>query len=311
MLRIATFNLHNFGLWSAPLRYARIVDCIVGTLKLPDLVGLQEIGVMEENETRHASAQACAQNLIDLIWQRSHIQYAYVEQAPLPNSSGGEPRFNIRCGALYRIDTLTVEAFGVITPEHPAFSGDPNQNWLASRKALWIRFCTHHGQSLLVVVCHLKSQRNDTRDQERAAKAQRQQQAIQIYSWVCAQKQQQSLPSASATVILGDCNDQPESATLSLLRTGVFISSDERLRIQAVPCCADPFHLQSVGQAHPRKTIYTRRYAGKPQALDHILYSEELKLVESLFAHVNSDVPSLVQSSDHDPVVAGFDWVTK
>jgi len=168
---------------------------------------------------------------------------------------------------------------GRVHPTHPVFQGDPGRAWRPSRKALAAQF-THRGRSLLFVVCHLTSMRGETRRGVEFARRQRHAQARVIADFV---KTVRAADPDAWAFVLGDFNDTPGTKTLELLRMDWLVNPITAL---------------------PKRTRYTRRHAGRPQALDHILIPPDLADQARIdIPHVNSDTDPAMRASDHDPVL--------
>lgn len=115
-----------------------------------------------------------------------------------------------------------------------------------------------------------------------------------------------SAESNAAIIVLGDLNDFDNSAPLDILdkTSGVLTNTWDDLP-------GPP----STGQGSIRRYAYIHN--GVSQVLDHILISDALNTVPRLFSprHINADWPgthaadnSMYGSSDHDFLVAGFDF---
>jgi predicted extracellular nuclease len=177
---------------------------------------------------------------------------------------------------------------GRIAPHHLAFTGDKQHHWVSSRKALVAEFIVGD-RPLFVIVCHLKSMRAATRRAEDYAKKQRHAQAEVIQQFATDLL---ACDPQAAVVILGDFNDIPGSKTLKLLKGAQF---------------------HNLLDDQPHRYCYTRRHAGRPQALDHILVSPALHHGATAYIpHVNTDslMPSFQLASDHDPVLATLPVLT-
>lgn len=300
-LTIATFNLCNFGTATPPTRLRKLALTIVNTLESPDIIALQEVTAPGPGSFGgRVSAEAAYLALINAITAADGPLYAFREVPPLAQRDGGMAGANIRVGLLFnpaRVHLcdrgtphpehatelrwcegqpqLTLNP-GRIEPLHKAFEGDERQGFVPSRKAMAVEF-TIHQRPLFVIVCHLKSMRAQSKRALTSAQKQRHAQAMVIHRFAA---QLLLLDPHAWVIILGDMNDSHRSKTLSLLKGGRFANLIESL-------------------AKP----YTHRQNGRPQALDHILVSPELRHRARLdIPHVNSDAALLERGSDHDPV---------
>ncbi len=310
MLTVATFNLCNLGVDASPTRLARLGIIIVRDLHSPDILAVQEIKAVAPTLAGPAPADTSYHALIAAIIAAGGPHYAFREIPPLANQDGGMVGANIRVGLLFnplrvqipdrgqagpedrvgilfsnRRPSLTLNP-GRIVPAHPAFIGDDRQHWVPSRKALAVELEVY-GQSLFVIVCHFKSMRAAARREEDYAKKQRHAQAEVVHGFAADLL---ACDPQAAIIVLGDLNDVPGSKTLKLLKGAWFHNLLEDM---------------------PHGQGYTRRHGGQPQALDHILVSPALRRGATVhIPHVNSNVArgEPDPASDHDPVVATFDF---
>lgn len=314
MLTIATFNLCNLGVDASPTRLARLGIMIVRDLNSPDILAVQEIKAVDQTPNGGpVPASASYQALIAAITDAGGPGYAFREVPPLANQDGGMAGANIRVGLLFnplrvhvpdrghagpedsvgirfchRRPSLTLNP-GRIAPTHPAFVGDDRHHWAPSRKTLAVELEVN-GQTLFVIVCHFKSMRAAERREEDYAKKQRHAQAEIVHHFAADLL---ACDPRAAIVLLGDLNDVPGSKTLKLLKGESFHNL-----LEDMPC----------GQS------YTRRHGGQPQALDHILVSPVLRRGATVrIPHLNSNAAhgEPDPASDHDPVVATFDFFDK
>jgi predicted extracellular nuclease len=301
-LTIATFNLFNLGADVSTERLKRLALIITRDLAGPDILALQEIKAYPQPHTEVVPADAAYQCLNKAVMGVGGPHYAFREVPPRPNREGGHPNFNIRTGFMFNPDrvqfvdagmtgsedthirllngrpSLTLSP-GNIASQHPAFCGDRQHRWLPSRKVLLGEFYIGPTQ-LLVVACHLKSNRAVSRREQTYAKKQRHAQAKVINQfvsgWLACNPQ-------ACIIVLGDMNDGCGSKTLKLLKGK---------------------HLNNVLEKLPKVLCYTHRREGKPQALDHVLLSSALQNNPSVqIPHVNSDDKDRKKVSDHDPVL--------
>jgi hypothetical protein len=310
VLTLATFNLCNLGADASPARLEQVARIIVNDLDGPDILALQEVKATTPagSGSDRVSAAEAYRVLIQAITFAGGPRYDFREIPPLVNRDGGQADFNIRTGFLFNPEKigfadrgsagpedetgirlrggcpeLTLSP-GRIAPRDPAFEGDRVHHWAPSRKALVGEF-RHQGRNLIIVACHLKSQRAPTRRAEEYAKKQRHAQATIVYVFVsnilrCS--------ADSRVIVLGDMNDVTGSKTLQILKGQLLSNPLEDL---------------------PKASRYTRRHGTQRQTLDHILLSGSLRPYAQIrIPHVNSDDPSPNRASDHDPVLATLCW---
>ena len=303
-LRIATFNLQNLDDRVSDARLARLSNIMVGTLEGPQILALQEVGA--EAGTRHShSAPPCRalDRLCLRVAQDGGPQYVALQVSPRVGHDGGQAGTDIRPVILFDPAAIEFQARGLagpddanhivnenqrprlslnpgrIEPIDPAFEGDPQKHWRPSRKALAAEF-SHQGRQLLFVVCHLTSMRAVNRRLAEHGRRQRHAQARIIADFVAKYRR---INADAWTIVLGDFNDTPGTKTLDLMRAGELVNPITQL---------------------PKRTRYTRRHGGRPQALDHILIPPQLADQATLtIPHVNTDADPAHRSSDHDPVL--------
>lgn len=303
-MRFATLNLCNLGADAAAWRLAHFGRLIAQTLAAPTLLALQEIkaeGPPAADGTVPGTAAATA--LIDAILAAGGPRYEYREIAPLADADGGQAGFNIRLGALHdplRITAIermpggALDATGVrrgpdghaqltrspgrIAPLDPAFAGCGERHWRPSRKALALEYRCADGRPLVLVDCHLKSMRANSRRAEDYAKKQRHAQAAAIHAFCAALL---ALDPQLRLVVAGDFNDAPGSKTLDLLKGSRLANLIEDL---------------------PRHLRHTHRHGHHAQTLDHVLVSPALRAARVEVMHVHTTAPA-PQPSDHDPVL--------
>ncbi|NOZ72442.1 MAG: hypothetical protein GXP38_11120 [Chloroflexi bacterium] len=316
-LRVATFNVENLDPGDDPAKLAGLGQIIAHNLQAPDIIGLEEIqdntgpsddGVVDASATYAA--------LIAAIQAAGGPVYDYRDIPPLDNQDGGQPGANIRVGFLFRpdrvrfvdrpggdattateiVDTVTGPHLtlspGRVDPNNPAFAADPAIGYQNSRKSLAAEF-RFNGQTIFVVVNHFKSKGGDDPLFGRVqppvlnTEAQRIAQAQVINDF--ADQILASNPKANI-IVLGDLNDFDFSPPLTALKGGV---------------------LTNVVETLPRADRYSFIYNGNSQQLDHLLISPNLAQNHFLAAdivHVNADFAASTHASDHDPVLAIFEF---
>ncbi|NOZ51339.1 MAG: hypothetical protein GXP37_15045, partial [Chloroflexi bacterium] len=298
-------------------KLAGLGQIIATNLRAPDIIGLEEIqdntGPTDDGVV-DASASYAA--LIAAIQAAGGPIYDYRDIPPLNNQDGGQPGANIRVGFLFRpnrvsfvdrpggdattateiVDTptgphLTLSP-GLVDPNNPAWAADAATDFANSRKSLAAEF-RFNGQTVFVIVNHFKSKGGDnplfgrvqppvlTTEVQRIAQAQ----VINDF----ADQILASNPKANV-IVLGDLNDFDFSPPLTALKGGVLTNVIETL---------------------PRADRYSFIYNGNSQQLDHLLISPNLAQNNFLAAdivHVDADFAASTHASDHDPVLAIFEF---
>lgn len=291
-IRIATANLNNCGEWSHDKKITHFADAVVTRLHLPHLIALQEIGGIATDSNIPVEAQV-KDRIIEAIYQLSKARYRYLEIPPLPGTTGGNIDANIRSAFLLLENTpnidqtegsktpIHIKDLRILGEEHPAFIGDMEHNIQPSRKPLLLHL-EFAGHEIIFINCHLKSKNSHSRDAERLAKQQRNQQAELIQK----EAAKLMLSPEISLVILGDMNDTPNSDTLKILQS-IGLNSN---------------WTQYKGR------IYTLKHRNRPIVLDYILYSSHLELIQQEVIHINTYLGNNNRFSDHDPVVCEFRW---
>jgi predicted extracellular nuclease len=304
-IAIATFNVENLDPGDGPEKFEELAGLIVGNLRAPDLIGLEEVqdnnGPVNDAVT---DATLTYQALIAAIQAAGGPLYEFRQIDPVDDRDGGEPGGNIRVGFLFRTDrglsfidrpggTSTAPTTVIDHPSGPRLSFSPGRiapaspAFTATRKSLVGEFRAR-GKKLFVIVNHFSSKGGDqplfghfqppTRSTEVARHAQAQ--VVNDFA-----DQILAADPGANVVVLGDINDFEFSETVEILEGGV---------------------LENLMNTLPKEERYSYVFEGNSQVLDQILVSEHLFLfpVEYDVVHVNSEFA--VQASDHEPQVARF-----
>ncbi|WP_280769641.1 DUF6359 domain-containing protein [Salipaludibacillus daqingensis] len=301
-LTVATYNVENFHPDANPERIRRLANSMANELNSPDIITLVE--VMDnygEDVGPDTDASASYQTLIDAIEEKSGVEYAFTEVAPIQGNDGGIPGGNIRNGHLYRVDRveladdsvapndegLTIDeqgnlsyGTGLIDPTNDAFRN--------SRKPLLTEF-NFKGESVYVIGNHWNSKRGDeapfgiVQPAEQGSREQRLEIAEVIGDFV-AELNEKTEEDANV-VVLGDFNDYPWSPPVDLL-------------LESGNLYNAIFELE-------RSEQYTYSYNGSAQSLDSILVSEHLQSEIDVDAMgINSEFMwEHGRASDHDPIM--------
>lgn len=311
MLVVGTWNLENFflpGGEAGPKDHAAY-DAKVGHLAAtieaiaPDVLAVQEVGQPEALE--------------DLRARLGQGWHAAVSEHP--------DQRGIRVGFLSQLPfavTEDVQAFpdGIAAIQQ---SDDGPTEHAMGRGALHARI-EHDRQPVDLVTCHLKSkllsfpghnqfQPHDEDQRARYSAYALYRRAAEAATIRCyADALLDGHGQQRALVVLGDLNDGPEAATTQMLlgppgsqfKTGGYGHADK----------GDAWRLWSLAPLIPEDVgAYSRKFAGQPELIDHILVSHKLADDDTdvtvhhqtaasigVDPRVRRDQPA----SDHDPVVA-------
>ncbi len=302
-LSVATFNVENLD--PSDDRFDELADQIVNHLNSPDILVLEEVqdnsGAADDGTV--SASQTYAQ-LIAAISDLGGPAYAYAQIDPLNNADGGQPGGNIRVGFLYRTDRglqfIPRPGGTATTATAPTLVGgelqltfspgriDPNNAaFTASRKPLVGEF-EYNGHKLFIIGVHLNSKGGDTplfgstQPPAFISEAQRVAQAQIIHDFVASAL---ALDSQANIIVAGDFNDFQFSTALAALKGSLLTNAIDSL---------------------PPGEQYTYIFEGNGQALDHILLSDNLALMgfEHDIVHMNAEMPTDLQVTDHDPQLA-------
>ncbi|WP_200841140.1 endonuclease/exonuclease/phosphatase family protein, partial [Geminicoccus flavidas] len=320
-LTVATFNVLNLDPSDGSTnpgsddQLTRLSLDIVQRLNSPDIIALQEIqdgdGPTDSGET---SAEATLAKLVEGIARSGGPTYEFITIAPENNADGGEPGANIQVAYLYNpgrvsfvprgeagaTDEVEVVADedgpdlslnpGRVDPNSPAFAENEQTGFEGTRKSLAAQF-EFQGEDVFLINNHFKSKSGDDalfgseQPPFQSTLGQRVFQAEEINDFV--DDLLKADPDANV-VVLGDMNDFDFSETLKTL-------AGEQLT--------------NLVDGVPLEDRYSFNFDGNSQSLDHILVSSNLAdKAEVDMVHLNADFAQDVRSSDHDPVVARFDF---
>jgi predicted extracellular nuclease len=307
-LRVVSYNVLNLSAIESE-RLAKLADQIVNQMASPDIIGLQEIQDNDGSEGQEAiSANLTYQGIIDAILELGGPQYLYVDIDPIPGSEGGINLGNIRQGFLYRTDrglslaqappgdsrtAVEISDQGG-TPTlslNPGRIDPTNRAFHASRRPLVVTFI-YQGEPLFVINNHFNSKGEDRdlfgefQPPLLDSEVQRLQQAQVVHDFVV---ELLGINPNSKVIVLGDLNDFYFSPPIKALRGNI---------------------LQNLIETLPLEERYTYIYEGNSQTLDHILITQGLtdSFLSLDIIHINSEFDYASHFSDHDPLVATFEW---
>ncbi|MGH2995249.1 MAG: Ig-like domain-containing protein, partial [Gaiellaceae bacterium] len=238
---VATFNVENLDPGDGPEKFDELAHLIVGNLKAPDLIGLEEVqdnnGPVNDAVT---DATLTYQTLIAAIQTAGGPLYEFRQIDPVDDQDGGEPGGNIRVGFLFRTDrglsfidrpggSSTTPTTVIDHPSGPRLSFSPGRiapaspAFTATRKSLVGEFRAR-GKKLFVIVNHFSSKGGDQplfgrfQPPTRFTEVARHGQAGVVNDFV--DKILAADPDANV-VVLGDINDFEFSETVAILEGGV------------------------------------------------------------------------------------------
>jgi uncharacterized protein len=303
---VGTYNVENLDPTDGS--FARHAELIVGNLRSPDLLAIEEIqdnnGASNDSVT---DASATWNALIAAIQAAGGPVYEYRQIDPVDDQDGGEPGGNIRVGFLFRTDRglsfidrpggdSTTATEVVDTAEGARLSSSPgrvdplNEAFVSSRKPLAGEF-RMRGKKVFVIANHFSSKGGDDplygrfQPPQRSSEDARHKQAQVVNDFVDEIK---AADPRANVIVLGDINDFEFSRTVEILEGDV---------------------LTSLMNTLPQPERYSYVFEGNSQVLDQILVSNNMLAsfpIDYDPVHVNSEFAD--QASDHDPQVARIDF---
>lgn len=302
---IASYNVHNLSAASTAARFAALATAVVDSLRMPDVLALQEVqdddGSADQGETSAARTLA---RIVDAIVAAGGPAYDAVDVAPLDGDDGGQPGGNIRPALLVRRDgpfrvirrgtvdsrvdaaatRLEGRAALAVSPARIGVSGGA---FVDGRKPLVVEL-EHARARLIVVVAHLRSRLGDQPRLGRLLPPTRPSEGVRAAETSAIAAFVESLRAIdpeSRIVVVGDFNDPSESPALApLFEAGL------------VDALAD---VPSI-----RRATYV--FDGVGEGIDGLFMSETLaaSLIAADVVHV--DAGRALGDSDHDPIHASF-----
>ena len=325
-LAVASYNVENLDGADPQERYDRVAAQIVGNLRSPDILSLEEI---QDNDGAPSppppdptptNAEVTYARLIAAIENAGGPTYAYRQVDPARVSDGGEPGGNIRVAFLYRTDNPDLRfvdrgTADATTPTEPVAGPDgrpqltlspgrvdpTNPVFTNSRKPLAGEF-SYRGRPLFIVGNHFSSKGGDDpifgrfQEPRRPTELPRRGSATSgdttrgqagvVNAFV---KKILDLDPRAHVLVLGDLNDFDFSETVHVLEQG----ADEQ-----------GLELVDLWRLVPQDERYSYIFQGNGQVLDHILVSPWLllqRLPDLDSVHINTEFTD--QVSDHDPPI--------
>ena len=303
---LASYNVENLDAGDPQAKFDALAAQIVGSLRAPDVVGLEEVqddsGPVDDGTV---SAARTLGRLVAAVEAAGGPSYDWRQIDPVDGEEGGQTGGNIRVAFLFRSDRgVEFVDRGTPTPgtaaevvtdaegdahlaTSPARVAPSSAAWEDSRVPLAGEF-VWNDRTFFVVANHFTSKGGDQpllgrfQPPARRSEEQRHEQARVLRHFV--DRVLAAHPNARVAV-LGDLNDFEFSETADIL------VGQGRHALADLP------------RTLPAEERYTYVYEGNSQVLDHILLSP--RFVRDTFAydivHVNAEYHD--QVSDHDPQV--------
>jgi predicted extracellular nuclease len=304
-----TFNVENLAGTDPPAKYDQLAALIVGNLRSPDILGIEEVqdndGVAGGTNSTVVDATVPWTRLITAIQAAGGPLYEYRQIDPVDDAEGGAPGGNIRVGFLFRTDrgvsfvdrpggSPTTETTVLGKKNKPQVSASPGRigtqssAFVDTRKSLVGEFSVR-GKTVFAIVNHFSSKGDDqpffgpAQPPTRFSEVARHGQAQVVNDFVDAilARDEKAL-----VAVLGDINDFEFSETTEIFEGGV---------------------LTSLVKTLPPNERYSYVFEGNSQVLDQILLSDELlgnpRKPAYDVVHLNSEFADAIQASDHEPSV--------
>ncbi|TQL23200.1 endonuclease/exonuclease/phosphatase family protein [Streptomyces sp. SLBN-134] len=300
-LAVATYNVENLD--PSDDTFAAHAAAIVGNLKSPDIVSLEEIqdnnGATDDGTV---AADRTLAMLIDAIEAAGGPRYDWRSVDPADKQDGGQPGGNIRQAFLFnpaRVSFTDRPGGDATTPTEvtkvrgraaltlsPGRVDPASEAFEDSRKPLAGEF-SFRGRTVVVIANHFASKGGDQaltsqyQPPARSSETQRHLQAKAVHDFTAKILKTQK---NAAVVALGDINDFEFSETTDILEgRGTLWSAIKSL---------------------PESERYSYVYQGNSQALDQILITPSIRRFSYDSVHINAEFHD--QISDHDPQILRF-----
>ncbi len=329
-LLVASYNAENLDPNDGAARFGVIAGEILDNLNAPDIIALQEI---QDNDgpanTAVTAANVTLQMMVDAIAAAGGPQYAFLDNPFIgDDKNGGEPGGNIRTAFLYRTDRVdfvdgslrTVGADGAAIGDpsgNTAQQTDATNPFFGSRPPLAATF-EFNGQEVTIVNNHFSSKGGSgallgsEQPPFNGSEVQRAAQAQAVNTFVDGLLAQDA---KAKVIVAGDLNEFPFEEPISVIKGTGSISN------YTVPggSGGDPFNatatftpggtavLSDLLDTLPEDERYDYVFDGNAQTLDHVLVTASLQQ-GALFDVVRINAEFADQTSDHDPLLASFDF---
>jgi len=310
-ISVATYNVMNLSHAESSERVEAVATQIVESLNSPDIIVIQEI--MDDDGRLDSSNTSADENLAALtreILAHGGPDYRWFNIDPLRNKDGGIDGGNIRVVILFRMDrgvkflsaspgvageevSLIGEGQDLYLSNNPGLIWPNNSSFNNSRKPIIAQF-QFMKKSFFVVGVHFNSKGpdgslfGDEQPPVLASESQRVAQARAVNGFV---KDILERDPEAFLIVAGDINDFPWTKTVTSLMGK---------------------QLHNLFEIVDRDQWYTYIHEGNGQVFDQIFVSEEMnrKVKELHVLNINSVLPVTKRVSDHDPVLAIFDFGT-
>lgn len=303
-LTVGSFNLKNLS-GNQPIRLRQIGEVIRGNMNCPDILNLVEI--QDANGIAVIGGAGAEKTLERLIKKMAcaGADYRYVNIDPYLNSEGGQPGGNIRVAMIYNANRVGFKAWGKPSPLDSTFitkegnlSTNPGRvyakidDFKNTRKSTVVQF-TFKGEKVVLVGNHFPSKLGDSDDfgsvQPPVFKSEKRRIPIAIKVNQFVREIEVRDPDANI-IVAGDFNaEYNEPSMITLMGTELT-------------------NLMFVDDIVNAKDRYTHNYNGNSTAIDFIFVNKNLMKKKPAMdvLHVNSDY--MGRYSDHDPLVAQFEF---
>jgi len=304
VLTVATFNVENLDPNDdgdrdvAEGRFTRLASQIAVNLRAPDIVALQEIqdddGSVDSDVT---TAGRTLTLLADAINERLGADvYKFIDNVFIgDDTNGGQPGANIRVAFLYRSDRVSVVPGSERTVvDTTAQRTDPDNPFYNCRPPLAVVFL--FGDAVVTVINnHFSSKQGGTpvfgsvQPFVNGSATERSRQALEVNAFVDGLL---AMDRDARVIVLGDFNEFWFDSIISEQLAG---AGDEHV-------------LDNLWLELPGTERYSYIFEGNGQTLDNFLVTPNLKarLLGFDAVHVNSLFAD--QASDHDPLIAAFEF---
>ena len=303
-LSVAAFNLENLaGHQSHRMReFARAIEI---SLMCPDILVLIEIQDFNGQDfTGSGSGDETLQELVRYI-RCAGTHYQWVNIDPVMHSEGGQPGGNIRTAMLYdaarvrfqernpgeSLMSAFVDSTGNLS-SNPGRIQALDKAFLRTRRSLVAQF-EFRGEKIFVIGNHFNSKLGD------------------ISLW--GAQQPPVLKSDVRRTLLADrINDFVRVAEMRAPDAHILVAGDfnvlQNELSMRVLMGEQLSNLMTYGDLVSEENRYTTNHNGNSQTLDYILVNKKFLQKNPRFepVHINSDF--MQRLSDHDPVIATFDF---
>lgn len=303
-LSVAAFNIENLA-GNQTHRVKEFARAIEITLLCPDIVVLVEIQDFNGQDFRGSSSgEETIRELIRFI-RCAGADYKAVNIDPVVHSEGGQPGGNIRTAMIYdatrvgfternpgqSLNNSFVDRSGNLSA-NPGRIMALDKAFLRTRRSLVAQF-DFRGEKIFVVGNHFNSKLGD------------------VSMW--GAQQPPVLRSDMRRTLLADrINDFVRLAEIRAPDAHVIVAGDfnvlQNEASMKVLMGEQLVNLMNYGNLVPPENRYTTNHNGNSQSLDYILVNKNLARKNPKFepVHINSDF--MQRLSDHDPVIATFDF---